>query len=173
MHPFRCQVCGETYLGAAPPDRCPFCGAAGSEIKKAALWVDRGQVKMSEKSYQNCAKALDLELNNAAFYKCAVSQASNQISQSIFKRLYKQELEHAELLANAMGIALPKLPEGQCMASDGENFMEAHDHEDTAINFYLQAAIDANQAGEAEVSYIFRQLSEIETEHLILTNTYK
>lgn len=173
MHPYRCQVCGETYLGATPPDRCPFCGAAGSELRKAALWSDRGKVTMNEKSYQNCAKALDLELNNAAFYKCAAAKAANQISQSVFKRLFKQELEHAELLAKVMGIDLPEIPAGNCHDSDGENFAEAHEHEDTAINFYLQAAIEANNSGEQEISYIFRHLSEIETEHLILTNMYR
>ncbi|MHB9095783.1 MAG: rubredoxin-like domain-containing protein, partial [Eubacteriales bacterium] len=112
MHPFRCQVCGEVYLGAAPPDRCPFCGASGTEMKKAALWYDRGRVEMSEQSYQNCATALELELNNTAFYKCALAKASNQVSQAILKRLLKQELEHAELLARAMGIDLPEVPAG-------------------------------------------------------------
>ena len=173
MYPYRCQVCGETYLGEAPPDRCPYCGAAGSELKKASLWYDRGTVKMSEQSYNNCQRALELELNNAAFYKCATDKASNRISAPIFKRLKKQELEHAELLANTMGIQVPPLPEGTCKGSDGENFVEAHEHEDMAIEFYLKAATDAEQGGEPEIAYIFRNLSEIETEHLMLTNLYK
>jgi len=173
MHPYRCQVCGETYLGEVPSDRCPFCGASGTELKKASLWYDRGKVEMSSQSYDNCAQALELELNNAAFYKCAVANASNQISQSIFKRLLKQELEHAELLAKAMGIDIPQLPEGSCQASDAENFLQAHKHEDRAINFYLKAAQDAAKSKEDEVAYIFRHLTEIETEHLILTNLYR
>ncbi len=173
MHPYRCQVCGETYLGDTPPDRCPFCGAAGSELKKASLWYERGTVKMSEQSHQNCQKALDLELNNAAFYSCAAGKASNRISRVIFKRLGKQEVEHAELLCNAMGIQLPSLPAGSCKDSDGDNFVEAHQHEDMAIEFYLKAATDAEHGGEPEVAYIFRNLAEIETEHLMLTNLYK
>ena len=142
-------------------------------MKKASLWYDRGKVKMSKKSYENCRRALDLELNNAAFYKCALEKASNQISQAIFKRLYKQELEHAQLLSKTMGINLPELPKGRCKKSDAANFIEAHDHEDAAINFYLQAAAEADNAGEQEISYIFHHLSEIETEHLVLTNLYK
>ncbi|ADG81225.1 rubredoxin-like domain-containing protein [Thermincola potens] len=173
MHPYKCQVCGETYLGETPPDRCPFCGAAGSELKKASLWYNRGKVAMSPQSYDNCKKALDLELNNAAFYKCAAGKAANRISQSIFKRLFKQELEHAKLLAKAMGIEVPALPPGECKGSDGENFVEAHQHEDMAIEFYMQAAADAEKGGEPEVAYIFRNLTEIETEHLMLTNLYK
>lgn len=173
MHPFRCQLCGETYLGQTQPDRCPFCGATGSALVKAAFWFDRGKVEMSRQSYQNCTKSLELELNNAAFYRCAADKASNQLSQTIFKRLFKQELEHAQLLSKAMGIQLPEMPAGTCRDSDGDNFTVAHDHENTAINFYLQTAAYATNAGEEEVSYILRHLSEIETEHLILTNLYK
>jgi len=173
MHPFRCQVCGETYLGNTPPDRCPYCGASGSELKKAALWYDRGKIDMSEQSYRNCAKALELELNNTAFYKCAAANASNHISQGIFKRLAKQELEHAELLAKAMGIELPQHSSGECLGTDNENFTKAHLHEDMAINFYLQSAAEAAKNNEEHVAYIFRHLSEIESEHLILTNIYK
>ena len=173
MHPYRCQVCGETYLGLTPPDRCPFCGANGSEVKKAALWYERGKIQMCEKSYQNLGRALELEISNTAFYKCAADIAANQISEGIFKRLAKQELEHAELICQAMGISMPEIPKGNCKPSDSENFVEAHLHEDMAINFYLKAAGEATAANEPEVLYIFRHLSEIETEHLVLTNIYK
>lgn len=173
MHPYRCQVCGETYLGSSVPDRCPFCGAAGSEIKKAAMWYDRGKLQMSQQSYDNLNRALELEVNNTAFYRCAVEKASNQISKAIFKRLMKQEQEHAELISKAMGVAMPQIPQGTCKNSDPDNFIEAHDHEDMAINHYLKSAEDATKANEPEVAYIFRNLAEIETEHLILTNTYK
>ncbi len=173
MHPYRCQVCGETYLGSSTPDRCPFCGAAGSELKKASLWYDRGALQMSQQSRDNLTRALELEINNAAFYKCAYNQASNQISQAIFKRLMKQEQEHAELISKALGIPMPEVPTGTCKGSDPDNFIEAHDHEDEAINHYLKSAQDATKANEPEVAYIFRQLAEIETEHLILTNMYK
>lgn len=173
MHPYRCQVCGETYLGLTPPDRCPFCGAAGSEIKKAALWYDRGKLNMSQQSRDNLQRALELEINNTSFYKCAADKASNQLSKAIFKRLMKQEMEHAELISKAMGIEMPPIPTGNCKPSDPENFIEAHDHEDMAINHYLKSAEEATRANETEVAYIFRHLSEIETEHLILTNSYK
>lgn len=173
MHPYRCQVCGETYLGDTPSDRCPFCGAAGTEMKKAAVWYDRGKVEMCENSRNNLKRALELEIRNVSFYKSASDKASNQISKAIFKRLSKQELEHAELICKALGIDLPTMPQIECQQSDSANFIEAHKYEDEAINFYLKAANEATAAKEAEVAYIFRNLAEIETEHLILSNNYK
>lgn len=173
MRPYRCQVCGETYLGEHPPDRCPFCGAAGSEMKKAALWYDRGKVDMSQQSRDNLTKALGLEIRNVAFYKCASDNAGTHITKAIFKRLSKQEMEHAELICKALGIEIPAVEQTQCKVNDAENFVEAHQYEDEAIKFYLQAAQEAITSKEPEVAYMFRALAEIESEHLILSNSYK
>lgn len=170
MRPYRCQICGETYLGEIVPDRCPFCGAAGKHLLRAAEWVPYGKVQLSEESYKDCERALQLELDNMAFYRCAAGKSKNQILQAIFKRLSKQELEHAELICEMMGIELPEAPAVSCSDKDHDNMEEAHARENRAIHFYQEVA---NRAPEQRMQQVFRALMEIESEHLIVSNTYK
>lgn len=170
MKPLRCQLCGETYLGQEITDRCPYCGAAGRQLVSAAEWIDYGQVELSAQELENCQAALGLELSNTGFYKACAKGAENIFNQAIFKRLSKHELEHAELIANMMGADLPATPEEQCPETDADKFAEAHRREHRAIKFYLQAAKEATNPRAAEV---FRSLSEIETEHLQISNVYK
>ena len=170
MNPYRCEICGEPYLGPNPPERCPFCGSAGKLVLPAAEWLNYGKVEMCEQSYQDCKKALELELDNYAYYKCSVSKADNQVTEAIFKRLAEQELEHAEVFAEAMGIPLPEVPECKCCSKDdSNNYVKSNKHESRAINFYIEAA---NRAPEPRIKQIFRAISEVENQHLILTNMY-
>ena len=170
MHPFRCEICGETYLGANPPERCPFCGAAGKLVLPAAEWMNYGKIEMCQQSYEDCQKALELEMNNYAYYKCAVAKAQSQVAETIFKRLMKQELEHAEVFAKAMGIPLPEAPTVECAADDAANMEESNKHEKMAIKFYIEAA---RRAPEPRIQQIFRAIAEVENEHLVTTNMYK
>lgn len=171
MNPYRCKICGETYLGDGPPERCPFCGAAGHWMLRAAEWIPYGKIGMCEQSLQDCQRAIQLEASNAAFYKCAQKNAQTQITESIFKRLHKQELEHAELLAEMAGVPEPELPDESCAGdNDMQNMTDAHEREKRAIQFYLLAA---NRAPEKRVSEVFRALAEIESEHLKISNVYR
>ena len=169
--PYRCQICGETYLGGTVPDRCPFCGAHGRYMVGAAEWVKTGKVQMSEQSLEDCLKAIELEVGNVAFYRCAQKNAQTQITQAIFKRLQKQELEHAELLAEMAGVPDAQVPEVDCAGNnDAENLAQAHMREQRAIQFYLQAA---DRSTEARVSQVFHALADIEAEHLKISNVYR
>lgn len=170
MHPFRCEICGETYLGSNPPERCPFCGVAGKLVLPAAEWMNYGKIEMCQQSYEDCQKALELEINNYAYYKCAVAKAKSQVAETIFKRLMKQELEHAEVFAKAMGIPLPETPTVDCFNDDAANMEESNKHEKMAINFYIEAA---RRAPEPRIQQIFRAIAEVENEHLVTTNMYK
>ncbi len=170
MKPFRCLICGETYMGEGPADRCPFCGVQGKYLVAAPEWINYGSIKMSDESYSDCEKALSLELNNQAFYKCAASSAETQISEAIFKRLSKQEGEHAELIAEMMGVEEPAMPQVECTKSDEENFMESHRRESGAIKFYLEIA---SRAPEERVKQVFRALAEVESEHLKVSNIFR
>lgn len=170
MHPFRCELCGETYVGSYAPERCPFCGVAGKNVLPAAEWMNYGKIEMSKQSFEDCQKALDLEMNNYAYYKCATANAETQVTQTIFKRFMKQELEHAEVFAKAMGIELPKEPQVACAKDDAVNIEESNKHEQKAIKFYIEAA---QRATEPRVQQIFRAFAEVESEHLVSLNNYK
>ena len=73
MRPYRCQICGETYLGESVPDRCPFCGVLGNYLLSAPEYIQYGQVEMSETSKEFCRQALEIEANNVAYYRCALA----------------------------------------------------------------------------------------------------
>lgn len=169
MNPYRCQICGETTLMANAPQRCPYCGSVGRRVVPASEWIDYGKVNMSHQSYSDCEKALELELKNYAYYKCAVSKAHNQLTEAIFRRLMKQEYEHAELIAEAMGIELPEEHKRSCYDSDYKNMKASNKHETKAITFYTEVA---NRAPEPHIREIFQALAEVEGEHLIMTNVY-
>jgi len=170
MHPYRCQICGESYLGPYAPERCPFCGAAERHLAAAAEWIDYGQQELCEQSVADVKRAIELELNNASFYTCARHKAQTQISEAIFARVAKQEAEHAELLSEILGVEMGERPEVHCHENDEENFAEAHAREKRASIFYLEAA---NRAPEPRVQEVFHALAEIETEHLKISNLYR
>ena len=167
---YRCQICGESYLGEMTPDRCPFCGAHERYLMTAAEWMDYGAIELSEQSREDCERALELEMNNMAFYKCAAAVTENQVMQSFFKRLSKQEGEHAELIAEMMGVDEPEAPDVECSDDDYENMKEAHRRETRAIKFYQQVA---RRAPELRVQQVFSALTDVENEHLMISGVFK
>ncbi len=169
MNPYRCQICGETSLVSTPPERCPYCGSAGKRVLPAAEWIDYGEVEMSHQSFLDCLYAIELELDNYYYYKCAAAKAENQVTEAIFKRLMKQEFEHAEVFSEAIGIELPKIFTEECADSDFINMKESNKHEVRAVKFYTDVA---NRAPEPRIREIFRAIAEVEEEHLMMTNVY-
>ncbi len=170
MHPFRCQICGESYLGPIAAERCPFCGAGGKHLVPAAEWQDFGKQEMCEQSARDVRQAIGLELNNTAFYTGARYKAQNQISEAIFARLAKQEAEHAELLTDMLGAEPGEKPAVECADTDEANFAESHRRERRASTFYLEAA---ERAPELRVKQVLYALAEIESEHLKISNLYR
>lgn len=170
MKPFTCLICGETYLGESSPDRCPFCGANTVYLVPSALYVEHGAVELSEQSRKDCQEALKLELDNQSFYSCASNKAENQVTRFLFKRLSKQEAEHAELLCEMMGIEEPDPPKVECADNDADNFREANRREKRAAVFYLEVA---DRAPEERVKQVFKAIAEIEGEHLKISNLFE
>jgi predicted GNAT family acetyltransferase len=102
---------------------------------RAAEWIRYGKVELSEQTLKDCQDALQLEVGNAAFYKCAQKNAQSQVTEAIFKRLQKQELEHAELIAEMAGVSEPNLPDENCAGNnDAQNLADAHDRETGVVH---------------------------------------
>jgi rubrerythrin len=136
----------------------------------AAQWIDYGKLNLNESDLEKCRAALGFEISNWTFYKCCADKAENIFNQAIFKRLAKQEMEHAEVLARMMGEQMPGFTQENCPDNDKDKFEEAHLREHRAIKYYLQAATEGQ---DPRVREIFRALAEIETEHLQISNVYK
>lgn len=165
----RCLICGEVYMGEGKPSNCPFCGAKERYLVTAAKWVDENEDlgPLSDISRKNLERALQLEVNNAPFYRDAMTQTKNIELQGIFKVLSKIEQEHASVIKKILKCDLPVPETGKEVASesDRDNLSSAHLREQEATAFYQQAA---GEAVEPRVKKVFTALTEIESDHVKL-----
>lgn len=163
---WRCEICGDPYIGDNPPDNCPFCGAHKHYIKEANKASVNFDVSLNEKDKANAEHALQVELSNAAFYFCASAKTDDSEGKLLFKALGKIEAEHAAIWRKIL--KLDRLPQGneQCHSLNKENLEDSHARETRAINFYKKAA---DEAIDQRIKQIFTALVEIETDHLKLS----
>lgn len=169
MNFYRCLICGDVYMGKEKPSNCPFCGTKDKYLVDAAKWVDENLSinALSEISKRNLEKALQLEVNNAPFYRDAMSRTKDRALQGILKYLSKIEAEHAATLKKILKGELPQPEKGKEVATDDdiENLKAAHEREKAATAFYRKAA---EEAAEPRVKKVFTALSEIEADHIAL-----
>ena len=166
---YRCRICGDPYIGAEAPMQCPFCGAAQRFFVEANDWnPNEFNVKLSEISKKDLEAALQLELDNAAFYDCAKNAAQNtgdEYSIAKFKALMKVEREHASAISKFLKISRPELEKQACNANSQANSKEGWEREDRAIKAYAKFR---DEAVEPRLKEFFGVLVEIETDHLDL-----
>jgi len=80
MNAYRCLICGEVYTGREKPSHCPFCGAKGNDLVNAAEWIDEnlGIAELSDISRRSLQTTLQLEVNNAPFYRDALLKTTHR-----------------------------------------------------------------------------------------------
>ncbi len=160
---FRCEICGDPYIGESAPANCPFCGAHINYIKEASSAVAEFDVDLNDTDRANAERALQVELSNAAFYSCASGASEETEMKLLFKALGKVEAEHASIWRKILKLKeVPEVKES-CHSSKAENLKESHDRETRAIEFYKKAA---GEAADPRVKEIFEALVEIEIDHL-------
>jgi rubrerythrin len=163
---WRCEICGDPYIGETPPNNCPFCGAHQKHIKEARGLVVDFDVDLTEKDRKNAEHALQVEVSNAAFYFCAAGKTDEEEGRLLFKALGKVEAEHASIWKKVL--KLDSVPKGEepCHVPNRENLQESHEREERAIAFYRTAAAESDHPRLRE---IFAALVEVETDHLHLS----
>ena len=170
---FRCRICGDPYIGEEAPKQCPFCGANQKYFVEAQDWnPEEFNVILSEISRKNLEAALQLELDNAAFYDCAknaAEKANDQYSLAKFKALMKVEREHASAISKFLKISKPDLEKQACNVNAATNSKEGWEREDRAIKAYSKFR---DEATEPRLKEFFVALVEIETDHLDLHAEY-
>lgn len=166
---YRCRICGDPYLGTEIPTQCPFCGASQKFFVEAKDWnPNEFNVELSKVTQKNLEAALQLELDNAAFYDCAkntAGEAGDHYGIAKFKILMKVEREHASAISKFLKISRPELEKQTCNANTKANSKEGYEREDRAINAYSKFK---DEAVEARLKEFFGALVEIETDHLDL-----
>ncbi len=170
---FRCRICGDPYIGSVAPKQCPFCGAPQRFFIEAEDWnPDEFNVKFNETSHKNLEAALQLELDNAAFYDCAknaADKAGDNYSFAKFKALMKVEREHASAISKFLKISQLELEKKVCNSDAKTNTTEGWERENRAIKAYAKFR---DQAKEPRLKEFFTALVKIETDHLDLHARY-
>jgi rubrerythrin len=164
---WRCEICGDPYIGENPPDNCPFCGAHRKYIKRAREAKASFSVELNEKDKANAEHALQVEVSNTAFYFCAAERTDDPEGRLLFKALGKVEAEHASVWKKILTLqSTEKAGDVGCHTSNRENLEESHERETKAIDFYRKAA---QEAVNPRVKQIFEAFVEVETDHLKLS----
>lgn len=166
---WRCQICGEGYVGKAAPENCPFCGAHKKDIvlaKDANVTFD---VELNEIDKKNVEYALQVEVSNSAFYFCAAGETDNPEGKLLFKTLAKVEGEHASIWRKLLKMPVTPKGEEKCHIKNLDNLKESHARETKAIEFYRKAE---SEAKNQRVKELFAAVVEVEMDHLQLDNDY-
>ncbi|MEE9525961.1 MAG: ferritin family protein [Candidatus Woesearchaeota archaeon] len=163
---FRCEICGDPYIGDKVPANCPFCGAKQEHIKKFDDAEVDFDVELNETDKANVEHALEVEVSNAAFYFCAAEKVHEEEGKKLFKALGKVEAEHADIWKKIL--KLDKIPKGDdpCSVDYQDDLKEAHTRETKAIEFYKKAAAESTSE---RIKEIFKALVEVEIDHLQLS----
>ncbi len=163
---FRCEICGDPYIGESAPDNCPFCGAHKPHIKESGEAKAEFDLELNGKDKVNAEKALGVEVSNATFYACASEKSEDEYGRLLFKALKKVEAEHASIWKKIL--KLESVPEGSetCAQTNSENLAESHARETRAIEFYKKAA---EESQNPRIKEIFQALVEIEKDHLVFS----
>jgi len=171
METFICEICGDAYLGAEAPSKCPFCGADKCFIKpgKEANPVFKREGEIGEVSRNNLMETLDLEMRANAIYLCMAAKTDSYEIKAMYKRLAKVELEHAAIAVKFLGIEMPQVLTEQCGDEDVENFKKTLELEDHASDLYSKFS---KEAEESKVKIFFTALMKVEAEHIELIKNY-
>jgi len=161
-----CEICGDPYIGETPPANCPFCGAHQRYIKGSKEAKVNFNVELNQKDRANVEHALQVEISNAAFYFCAAGKTDNSEGKLLFKALGKVEAEHASIWKKILKLGSIAKGNDPCHVSNKENLEDSHARETRAIEFYRQAA---KEAQNDRVKQIFEALVEVEKDHLVLS----
>ena len=163
---YRCIICGDGYVGVNPPSNCPFCGAHTNFIPEARDAVVSFDVSLSDRDKANVKHALQVEISNSTFYRCAADKTDDAEGKILFKALGKIEAEHASIWRKIL--KLDSVPPGSetCHSENVENLKESHEREARAIAFYRTSATESNHP---RIKQLFEALVEIETDHLQLS----
>lgn len=164
----RCRICGETYLGTAAPDRCPFCGAAEKFFVLTTQFPeDLNAIQVTELERTDLETAIELERGNARFYRALSLQRENPKLASAYKRLANVEAEHCSLFCKLAGMTKPAdLMEPDFAPVDWcANIADSLARERKAAAFYAQAA---TRATSPRIIEVLNAVSAIERDHIEL-----
>ena len=114
MKKFVCTVCGYVYEGAAPPDKCPQCGAPASKFVEQSgeglVFADEHRIGVAKGVDPEIIEGLRLNFNGecteVGMYLAMSRQADREGYPEVaeaYKRIAFEEAEHAARFAELLG----------------------------------------------------------------------
>ena len=170
MNVFKCRICEDPYAGNTKPSNCPFCGAPARFVILAENWIDRQAPELSDISRGSLEQALTMEMENMAFYYCAMDTAEDPLAQAMFEALLHAETKHAQSVRRLLGRGddwSPDTAEACSTTSPREHIEEGLRREHEAAEFYRSAA---ESSDEERVKEFFTALTEVEEDHISISN---
>ena len=152
---------------------CPFCGVNKEFLidkeKYTNNILDIDSKNLNSKTLIILDHASKLEIFNSDFYKEASKMAESEEIRDMFSSLSKVELSHAKIHMKMGGVeTLPVLTKINYEKYKGDSILleQAFLREKHAIEFYSKKR---NEVGNKIIAQIFDVLSNVEREHIILT----
>lgn len=168
MNFYRCRICGETYLGAKAPNRCPFCGVAEEYFVVTTEYVENGgPLDLTDSERADLQHAVEIERGNARFYRALSDHHDIPMLASAFKRLASVEAEHCSLFAKLLGVPRPTdcLEPGDARGNWCDGVKESLVREMRASAFYTEAA---GRVSNPHVLEVLLAISAVERDHIEL-----
>ncbi len=165
---YRCRICGEVYLGYAPPQNCPFCGAHVEHLARSEEYpAGIDDVQLTETERADLESSIELERANARFYLGMAERRDNDVLRSAYKRLAAIETEHAELFCTLARIDMPADigQPGETTGSWATDIEESLTRENRAAGLY---ATFAARATSERLREVWSAVSAVETDHITL-----
>ncbi len=169
MYVYRCMICGDPYIGSAPPPNCPFCGAHGQFIVLAKDWVENPAGELTEEEKNLLQRTLELEIDNTTFYRAAMDKAEDVDGEMLFKALSRIEAEHASTVSKILKVPKPEWDKlsAEAFPTQQENLKDSIRRENRAVDFYKSAL---EKVQDKRLKEIFSALIEIESDHITLAS---
>jgi rubrerythrin len=166
MNMYRCRICGDTYLGAGAPSRCPFCGADETYMVQGdGFSAEENHVQLTEIERTDLQTAAGIERSNARYYAAVARLEDDETLASAYKRLSRVEAEHCSLFCKLLREPKPDdltVPDGDpgdwCAA-----IAESAAREQQAAQLYAEMV---GRATNERIREVFSAVSAIERDHL-------
>ena len=134
MAKYVCSVCGYTYEGENPPERCPQCGVSADKFTKvdenaAITWADEHKIGVAKgidaEVLQGCKDHFIAECTEVGMYLAMSRQADREGYPEVaeaYKRIAWEEAEHAAKFAELLGeVVMPCTKTNLKMRAEAEN----------------------------------------------------
>ena len=166
---WRCQICGDSYLGTDCPSNCPFCGVHESYILLATCYpTDINDVDLTDLERADLEYASEVEITNATLYKALGEMGDrNCLLPSAYRALKKVELEHLSIFGKLLKTPVPTEPKEPLTVQDSwaANVALSHERETAATAFYREAAA---RATTPRVKQVFEAIAQVEADHIAI-----